>query len=40
MNELISLMEAGFTERQALAILNAAYPKKNTEWRYANEYNK
>lgn len=27
MTELINLMEAGFTERQALAILNAAHPK-------------
>lgn len=31
MNELINLMEAGFTERQALAILNAAHPKSNAD---------
>lgn len=31
MDELMKLMEAGFTERQALAILNAAYPKSNTD---------
>lgn len=31
MNELMQLMEAGFTERQALAILNATYPKVNCD---------
>lgn len=27
----MELMEAGFTERQAIAILNATYPKNNTD---------